>query len=114
VVNQCGAPQVSTRSEQGYTRSLCSTATARYPAGIYAGEEEVENKAVFLHDDELEDNAKEIAIDMARLAWETKGDDITVVDVAAQTSICRCESHFFCSTVSVVTSVFWLQCKSLS
>jgi hypothetical protein len=53
-------------------------------------------------DDELEDNAKEIAIDMARLAWETKVDDITVVDVAAQTSICRCSSHPVCSVVNLL------------
>jgi hypothetical protein len=53
------------------------------------GEEEEENKARFVSDGNLEDNAEEIAVAMARLAWETKVDNVTVVNVAAQSTVCR-------------------------
>ena len=81
-------------SNRAFQRRTCCTAVAKYRRGIVTSDEEVEeNKAVFVHDDILEDNAEEIAIDLARLAWETKVEDISVVDVAAQTSVCRCASY---------------------
>lgn len=82
-------PQVFGKRTQGGGKRTCCSAVARYPAGSYASDDEVENKAVFLDDDTIEDNAEQIAIDLARLAWETKVENVSVVDVAAQTSVCR-------------------------
>ena len=89
-----GVLQMLSRSRGACGRRTSCTAVAKYPPGIVTSEDEAEeNNAVFLDDGELEDNAEEIAIDLARLAWETKVEDISVVSVAAQTSVCRSASH---------------------
>jgi hypothetical protein len=67
----------------------------------------------FLESEGLEDNAEEMAIDLARLAWETKVEEISVLNVAQQTSFCRCvhQLYFQCPDTAAIPFSYNMKCS---
>lgn len=60
--------------------------------GSFVESEEESDVPTFLGSEGVVDNARDMAIELARIAWETKVEEISVLNVAQQTSFCRCEA----------------------